>query len=226
MNWSLMEMVRSMGGLAKGVVGMLLLMFAISCAVMIARGLRYWAARQQSRAFVRQVAPALKEGELDQAIAVAQRNRKSHIAAVVGSGLSDFQAAPSLGTDAELIAAAQRGLDRSTTLVHAELGRGLSGLATIGATAPFVGLFGTVLGIMNAFQGATMTAAKTAGLGAVGPGIAEALVTTALGLSVAVPAVWCYNYFSSAMESFDTEMQTSSLELVTYLTQRLEQRRR
>ncbi len=71
-----------------------------------------------------------------------------------------------------------------------------------------------------------MTAAKTAGLGAVGPGIAEALVTTALGLSVAVPAVWCYNYFSSAMESFDTEMQTSSLELVTYLTQRLEQRRR
>ena len=102
--------------------------------------------------------------------------------------------------------------------IHAELKRGLSGLATIGSTAPFVGLFGTVVGIMNAFRASAP--AKAAGIQSVASGISEALVTTALGLLVAVPAVWCYNYFTTKVENFDVEMENSSMELVSYLVRR------
>ena len=98
--------------------------------------------------------------------------------------------------------------------VNAELKRGLSGLATIGATAPFVGLFGTTVGIINAFKG--MSSEKTAGLSAVAGGISEALVTTAFGLFVAVPAVWAYNYFTNKVEAFAIEMTNSSSELIDY----------
>jgi biopolymer transport protein ExbB/biopolymer transport protein TolQ len=99
-------------------------------------------------------------------------------------------------------------------IVHAEMKRGLSALATIGSTAPFVGLFGTVVGILNAFKG--IANSKATGLSAVAGGIAEALVTTAFGLLVAVPAVWAYNYFTNKVEAFDVEMDNSSMELINY----------
>ena len=117
----------------------------------------------------------------------------------------------------EEIEACKRALDRAEAIVHAELKRGLSGLATIGATAPFVGLFGTVVGIINAFKGIS---ARTTGLAAVAGGISEALVTTAIGLFVAIPAVWLFNYFTSKMEAFDVEMDNSSSELVDYFIKR------
>ena len=101
-----------------------------------------------------------------------------------------------------------------TAVVNAELKRGLSGLATIGATAPFVGLFGTTVGIINAFK--DMSSAKAAGLSAVAGGISEALVTTAFGLFVAVPAVWAYNIFTNKVEAFSIEMTNSSSELIDY----------
>src|SRR5216683_854533 len=110
--------------------------------------------------------------------------------------------------------AAKRGLERSVAIVHAEMKRGLSALATIGSTAPFVGLFGTVIGILNAFKGIETN--KATGLSAVAGGIAEALVTTAFGLLVAVPAVWAYNYFTNKVEAFDVEMDNSSMELINY----------
>jgi biopolymer transport protein ExbB/biopolymer transport protein TolQ len=90
----------------------------------------------------------------------------------------------------------------------------LSGLATIGSTAPFVGLFGTVIGIINAFKG--ISSEKSTGLGAVAGGISEALVTTAFGLFVAIPAVWMFNYFNNRVKSFDVEMTNSSSELIDY----------
>jgi biopolymer transport protein ExbB len=92
--------------------------------------------------------------------------------------------------------------------------RGLSGLATIGSTAPFVGLFGTVVGIINAFKG--ISSEKSTGLGAVAGGISEALVTTAFGLFVAIPAVWMFNYFNNRVKNFDVEMTNSSSELIDY----------
>jgi biopolymer transport protein ExbB/TolQ len=222
MDWNLMGMLHAMSWTAKGVVIMLLLMSVISLCVAAERGLRYRAARHQSVLFVNQVTPVLEKREITEAISVAGRNRKSHIAAMVATGLAEFQSAPAHASRTELIDAAERGLDRSIATIHAELKRGLSGLATIGSTAPFVGLFGTVVGIMNAFRASGP--ARGAGITSVASGISEALVTTALGLLVAVPAVWCYNYFSSKIENFDVEMQNSSMELVSYLV-RIDQRK-
>ena len=91
---------------------------------------------------------------------------------------------------------------------------GLGGLATIGSTAPFIGLFGTVVGILNAFQ--AIATQHTPGIGAVAGGISEALVTTAFGLFVAIPAVMTFNYFTNSVEAFDVEMDNSSSELVDY----------
>jgi biopolymer transport protein ExbB/TolQ len=222
MDWNLMGMLHTMSWTARGVVIMLLLMSVISICVAAERGLRYRAARHQTVLFVHQVTAVLENGKLDEAISVAGKNRKSHIAALVSTGLEEFTSAPAHASREELIEAASRGLDRSIATIHAELKRGLSGLATIGSTAPFVGLFGTVVGIMNAFRASGP--ARGAGITSVASGISEALVTTALGLLVAVPAVWCYNYFTSKVESFDVEMENSSMELVSYLV-RLEQRK-
>ena len=218
MSWNLIDMWHSMGVPAKTVVVLLFLMSVWSIAIMIDRWLMFHEARKQSRAFVQQVAGALKDNKLDEAISIAERNKKSHIAKVVATGLSDFQAASPLASDEQVIEATKRGLERAVAIVHAEMKRGLSGLATIGSTAPFVGLFGTVMGIINAFKG--ISAQKVTGLSAVAGGIAEALVTTALGLFVAVPAVWTFNYFTNRVEAFDVEMDNSSMELINYFITR------
>ncbi len=217
-SWDLRSMWGAMGVPAKGVVVILFLMSVWSFGVMIDRGLMYSAARKQSRIFVTQVAAALKVGNLDEAISIAERNKKSHIAKVVATGLSEFQSAAGQISDEEVIEAAKRGLERSIAIVHAEMKRGLSSLATIGSTAPFVGLFGTVVGIINAFKG--ISAQKATGLSAVAGGIAEALVATAIGLGVAIPAVWAFNIFTNKVEAFDVEMDNSSMELVNYFITR------
>jgi biopolymer transport protein ExbB/biopolymer transport protein TolQ len=216
--WDLRAMWGTMGLIAKVVVVILFVLSAWSLGVMIDRALMYSAARKQSRVFVQQVAGALREGKLDEAISIAERNKKSHIAKVVATGLAEFQSASSQISEAEVVEAAKRGLDRSIAIVHADMKRGLSGLATIGSTAPFVGLFGTVVGIINAFKG--IAAEKATGLSAVAGGISEALVATALGLLVAIPAVWAFNYFTNKVEAFDVEMENSSMELVNYFLTR------
>ena len=108
----------------------------------------------------------------------------------------------------------RRAIQRASALTASDLKKGVSALATIGATAPFVGLLGTVIGIITAFQG--IAATGSGGIGAVSAGIAEALVETALGLVVAIPAVWFYNYLSGRIEYFNVEMDNSSSELVDY----------
>ena len=214
-SWDLRSMWGSMGWAAKAVVILLFVMSAWSVGVMIDRYVTYAASRKQSRYFVQAVAGVLRQGKLDEAIKIAERNKKSHIAKVVATGLQEFQSSQNSGMpEEEIIAASQRGLDRSVALVHSDLKRGLGTLATIGSTAPFVGLFGTVVGIINAFK--SIATAKATGLSAVAGGISEALVATAIGLFVAVPAVWAYNYFTGKIESFDVEMDNSSKELVNY----------
>jgi biopolymer transport protein ExbB/TolQ len=118
-------------------------------------------------------------------------------------------------SDKQVMKAATRSMESSANLTHARLKRGLNALATIGSTAPFVGLFGTVIGIMNSFRG---SGERTVVMGMVSGGIAEALVTTSLGLLVAVPAVWAYNYFTTKLESFDLEMDNSVDAMLTYLS--------
>jgi biopolymer transport protein ExbB len=205
--------------LAKLVVVILFIMSAWSIGVMIDRTIAFNGARQQSRQFAPAVAGALREGKLDEAIKIADRFSKSHLAKVVVAGLQEFRAHQlSAEISGEEIAASKRALERAEAIVHAELKRGVSTLATIGSTGPFVGLFGTVIGIINAFKG--ISTEKSTGLGAVAGGISEALVTTAVGLFVAIPAVWAYNYFTNRVEAFDVEMGNSSSELIDYFLKR------
>jgi biopolymer transport protein ExbB len=221
--WDPRSLWAQMGPLAKAVVIGLFLMSAWSIGVMIDRLMAFNAARKQSRAFAPAVAGALREGKLDEAIKIADRYKKSHLAKVVVAGLQEFQAHQgSVDISGEEMDASKRALERAEAIVHAELKRGVSALATIGSTAPFVGLFGTVVGIINAFK--TMAAEKTPGIGAIAGGISEALVTTAIGLFVAVPAVWMYNYFTGRVDSFDVEMGNSSSELVDYFLKRTQAR--
>ncbi len=217
--WDLVSLAKQMGWLARIVVGILFIMSAWSIGVMIDRWMAFSSARKQSRMFAPAVAGALREGKIEEAIRVAERHKKSHLAKVVTAGLQEFKAH---GESDEIpggdIEASKRALERAEAIVHAELRRGLGGLATIGSTAPFVGLLGTVVGIINAFQG--ISAQKATGLGAVAGGISEALVTTAIGLFVAIPAVMMFNYFTNKVEAFDVEMDNSSSELIDYFLKR------
>src|SRR6476659_6334248 len=179
---------KAMGWVARTVVIILFIMSGWSIGVMIDRWMAYSAARKQSRAFAPAVAGALRDGRIDEAIKVAERNKKSHLAKVVTAGLMEFRAHQDSGEiPGEIIEASKRALERTEAIVHAELKRGLGGLATIGSTAPFVGLFGTVFGILNAFK--EIQSEKATGLAAVAGGISEAPVTTEIGLFVAIPAV-------------------------------------
>ena len=216
--FDMLSMWRAMGTLARAVVIILFLMSAWSIGVMIDRYLAFSAARKQSRTFAPLVAGALREGKIDEAIRIAERHKKSHLAKVVTAGLQEFQAHGAGPVSSEDIEASKRAVERAAAIVHAELKRGLSGLATIGATSPFVGLFGTVVGIINAFKG--IASSQATGLAAVAGGISEALVTTAFGLFVAIPAVWMFNVFTVKVEAFDVEMDNSSSELIDYFVKR------
>lgn len=200
---------------ARSVAIVLVMMSAWSIGVMMDRWVAFRAARKQSLQFAPMVAGALREGKLDEAIRVAERNKKSHLAQVVNAGLMEFRVhKASQGIPGDPIQASQRALDRAAAITHAQLERGLSGLATIGSTAPFIGLLGTVIGIIDAFG--EIQGQQTTGLSAVAGGISEALVTTALGLFVAIPAVMMFNYFTARIKAFDVEMDNSSSELVDY----------
>jgi biopolymer transport protein ExbB/biopolymer transport protein TolQ len=126
----------------------------------------------------------------------------------------EYESTQSLPEDFDIVASGQRAIERETLMTTAEMKKGLGNLATISTTAPFVGLFGTVAGIIHAFQGMALTG--SGGLGAVSAGIAEALVTTAFGLFVAIPAVWLYNYFLNKVDRFNVEMSNSSSQLIDY----------
>jgi len=212
-DFSLLGLINNMGWPARIIALILFIMSIWSLAVMIDRYLYFSAARKQSREFAPKVAGALKDSKLEEAIKIADRNKKSHLAEVVTAGLQEFRSSQGVANE-ETIASSGRALERAEAIVHAKLKRGLSVLATIGATAPFVGLFGTVVGILNAFQ--QIATQKTSGIGAVAGGISEALVTTAFGLLVAIPAVMAFNYFTGRVEAFDVEMDNSSSELIDY----------
>jgi len=135
---------------------------------------------------------------------------------VVSAGLQSFQFehGSSPLNDLEIVEAASRAVERSTLLTVSDFKKGIGSLATIATTAPFIGLFGTVIGIINAFRG--MAATGSGGIAAVSAGISEALVTTAFGLFVAIPAVWAYNYFQNRIDRFTVEMSNSGSEMAIY----------
>jgi len=221
---NLLELWKSMGMLCHGVVIVLAVMFVRSVVVGVSRFLRYRAARRQSILYIERSAAAFREGKLEEAISAAEVSKESHIASVVAAGLMDFTSASSKMTQTEVIENVKLSLERSAATTQDEMKRGLSGLATIAATAPFVGLFGTVIGILDAFKNIGL--AHTTVIKVIAGSISEALLTTAIGLSVAVPSVWCYNHLTNQMDAFGTEMTNSGSELVSYLQTRLAEGKR
>jgi biopolymer transport protein ExbB/TolQ len=238
MQVSLTEIWHAMGWLVRIVVGVMLIMSIWSLVVAIDKFLFFRRARQQSLRFVEALTQELDKGNLQEALELTRQKefRHSHIAKVVNHGLQEFLRIMETAKQVTLssnnphgkaagleealqphkvLERTQHAMERAGILQIHEFKRGLSTLATVGATAPFVGLFGTVVGIINAFQ-----AIKTAGAAAIGQvsgGIAEALVTTAFGLLVAVPAVWLYNYFTVRVERIQHEMGNIAADLLDYL---------
>ncbi len=215
----LVEMFEQMGPTAMAIAAVLFIMSFWSVGVAIERFYTFRQATQQSKMYAPLVAKHLKDGRLKEAIALssAKEYRYSHLAKVVLAGLQEYQFQQETGSNLsreDLLDTVRRSIQRATALTSNDLKKGVSGLATIGATAPFVGLLGTVVGVINAFVG--IAATGSGGIGAVSAGIAEALVETALGLFVAIPAVWFYNYLSGRLEYFNVEMDNSSSEMVDY----------
>ena len=216
---NIVDMWNSMGPTAKVVAFILVFMSMWSFGVAIERYYTFSQARKQSKLYAPQVAKHLKEGRLKDALSVSQAKtyQYSHLAKVVLAGLQEYQFQHEAGgtlAREDLVDTVRRAIQRATALTANDLKKGIPSLATIGATAPFVGLLGTVVGIINAFHAIGITG--SGGLGAVSAGISEALVETALGLVVAIPAVWMYNYFTGRLEYFNVEMDNSSSELVDY----------
>jgi biopolymer transport protein ExbB/biopolymer transport protein TolQ len=186
-----------------------------SIVIVIDRYLTFRAARAQSREFSQKVASSLRSRNVDEAISLSDKYKKSHLAVVINAGLQEFCAHQSSSDiSGAVLDAPERALRRATANKVAEFKRGLSVLAAIGSTAPLVGLFGTTFGIINAFVG--MGEEDSAGISAVAPGIAESLVTTAGGLAVGVLVVWLFNHFTNKVDKFVVEMVNSSAELIDF----------
>lgn len=217
METSPMQMWNSMTPLAKGVVVLMAIMSVYSIWVMIERFVIFSRAKNQSLKLIGALSNILTRSAYQEAIDITKKYKESHLAKVIAAGLLEFEAGrrDKRGIDPEItVEAARQGMDRTAMITVAELKENLGVLATIGATAPFVGLFGTVLGIIHAFEG---MARSGGGIASVSAGIAEALVTTAFGLFVAIPAVWAYNYFQNRVDRFTVEMSNSGSEMAIYL---------
>jgi len=215
----ILELIEQMGLMVRLIMILLIFMSMWSMGVFFERLYTFTQAGKQSKMFAPQAAKHLKDGRLKDAIAISQsKNYKySHLGKVVLAGLQEFQFQKDSGANLDrdnVVDGVRRAIQRATALTAADLKKGMGALATIGATAVFVGLLATTIGVINAFQG--IAATGSGGLGAVSAGISEALVGTAVGLFVAIPAVWFYNYLTGRIEFFNVEMDNSSSELVDY----------
>ena len=213
---SLTELLRHVGIFGGAVIFCLALLSVFSVGMIIEKQRRFSSASGQSEKFKPEFKKFLHGGDVQNLIEAAGQHQNSHVAQVVSAGIAEYDAVGRNGGDPtsslELVTSALRD-SISETLI--QLKRGLGFLATIGSTAPFVGLFGTVVGIINAFR--SIAATGSGGMSVVSGGIAEALVSTALGIFVAIPAVVAFNHFTGKMETFHVEMNRASTQLVNRL---------
>ena len=217
MSMSLIELWGHMGWFARGIVFIMVIMSILSMGTALAKWWRMRKAQAETAKFAPEFSRFLQEEQMEGAIALASKYKHSHVARVLTGALEEIKP---LLRDGNITAAdinsAERAIERNTLILMSELKRGTGILATVGATAPFVGLLGTTMGIVNAFQGMA-AGGGSGGMAAISAGIAEALVTTAFGLLVAIPAVWIYNYFQTKADFLTVEMTYSGKELVDYL---------
>jgi len=217
MGLDLGEILRNMSGVGLSVMIVLLLCSIWSVYVCIERVMYFRKAKQQSLVFAKQVTQYLAQDRVSDAIEASRKYKQSHLARVTRAGLIEFQlvdSKPGALSGADVVEAARRAIERETLITFSDFKKGTGSLATIATTAPFIGLLGTVIGIIAAFHG--MATSGSGGIATVSQGISEALVATALGLLVAIPAAWMYNYFTNVLERFQVEMSNSSSELIDF----------
>jgi biopolymer transport protein ExbB/TolQ len=217
MQFGLIEMWQAMGPVARGVSILLIALSIISLYLFVERQLVFRKARSKSKQVAPKLADLLKKGQIKEALTLSAKkeNKGSHLARVTAAGIQEFLEGKEANLSVEeQIETAQRGCERASRIFSQELKRGLSTLATIATSAPFIGLFGTISGIINAFRGMALTG--SGGIGAVAGGIAEALVTTAFGIGVAIIALWCYNTLNTKIEVYDAEMSNTSSQIVDF----------
>ena len=217
MQFGLIEMWQQMGTVARAVSIILIGLSIISLYLFIERQLTFQKARKKSQEVAPKLADLLKAGNIRDALALSSKkdNKGSHLARVTAAGIQEFME----GKEAKLsleqqVETATRGCERAATMFEQDLKRGLSVLATIATSAPFIGLFGTISGIINAFRGMALTG--SGGIGAVAGGISEALVTTAFGIGVAVIALWCFNTLNPRIEVYNAEMSNTTSQVVDF----------
>ncbi len=222
-DFSLTGMWEQMSFFAKAVLFGLVLMFFLALLVIVERTRVYGRAKRQSINYIMLLRTYLQERKLHEAVSSVGAHNDSPIAKVVGAGLGEYikgvealqEEGPEEVGDFDLVDAVNRQMERAKERETANLKRGLTWLATVGSTAPFVGLLGTVVGIINSFQG--LSADGGGGLSSVAGGISEALVATAVGLLVAIPAVMLYNAFNAKVESFQIDMNDVASELIDFV---------
>ena len=216
MDLSMMELFNSMGNFAKGIVFTLFAMSIWSLTVMFSKWWSLRAAKAETLKFAPEFSQFLEEDNLGEAIKLAETYKKSHVARVLGGALGEIRPLIQDGSvTVSDINTAERAVEREMLMTIVGLKRGNAVLATVGATAPFVGLLGTTMGIVNAFTG--MAASGSGGIASISAGVAEALITTAFGLIVAIPAVWAYNYFQTKIDNLTAEMTYTSKEMIDNL---------
>src|SRR6266704_2556265 len=210
------ELLRNVGLFGAAVMCCLVALSVFSVAVIVDIHRRFRLAARHSEIFKPMFTKFLHGGEVQELIEAVRQHQNSHVAQVVSAGILEYDGVRQAGGDPvaslELVTSALRD-SISETLI--QLKRGLGFLATIGSTAPFIGLFGTVVGIINAFR--SIAATGSGGMSVVSGGIAEALVSTALGIFVAIPAVVAFNHFTGKIETFQVEMNRASSQLVNRL---------
>ncbi len=231
-SFDLIGMWHSMAPLAKMVNIILAVLSVYSLWVIVDRFSLYRKVRKKSVDFILALREQLKTRSLDGALKLAKEKGDSPVGRVVHDALAEYrEGIEALQThgpedlgDFDLVDAVNRVVDRTKEREVSDLKRGLGGLASISSAAPFIGLFGTVVGIINAFRAMAQTG--QGGLGAVSAGISEALFTTAVGLLVAIPAVMSFNYFTTVIERFVVDMNGVSSELLSYMLREGREQRR
>lgn len=217
MSFSFGEIWQHMGVPAMVVAGVLVVMGLASLTVFIERIITLRRSRAQSRAFAEASAEAIQSGNVSAALGETERFEQGHLARVVRAGLTTYWHARNTPDISGLTPAerTRRHLERYMEEVGTDLRSGLAVLASVGSVAPFVGLLGTVVGIISAFQGIASTG--SGGLSSVSAGISEALVETALGLAVAIPAVLAYHYLTNEIGKDEGALNRSAGELLDHI---------
>ena len=216
-NFTLAGIWASTGLFARCIIFALAIMSVASLVVMAERIIVFRKTRKDSRNFAAKMGAILAKGDLQQAANTNMGKDIGHLGRVIGSGLTAYRISPS---DKEVaVESVARALERQAQREVQSFKRGLGVLATVGSTAPFVGLLGTTMGIVNAFQ--LMAAAGSGGLGTISAGIAEALITTAFGLLVAIPAVMAYNFFQGWVDARSVDISESSNEFLDVVARQL-----